>query len=239
MTGGAGEAALAPASALDRLIVALDRPSVRANRALVDTLGEHVRWYKVGLATFTRRGRGFVGPLVSSGKRVFLDLKFHDIPATVAGATAAAAELEVQMITVHAAGGGAMLAAAAEVARTYGANRPLVMAVTVLTSEGGAVAEEVVRRALLARDAGCDGVICSPQEAALVRAAAGPGFRIVTPGIRWADSAADDQARVATPAAAIEAGADQIVVGRPIHGAEDPVAAARRILTELDGVTAG
>jgi orotidine-5'-phosphate decarboxylase len=178
--------------------------------------------------------------------RVFLDLKYHDIPAAVAGAVAEAARLGVTLLTVHAAGGSAMLRAAATAAAAAGAARPRVLAVTVLTSldratllrELGvpmAVEGQVMRLADLARTTGCDGVVASPHEAARLRSALGRDFLIVTPGIRPGGSAADDQARVATPAAARRAGADYLVVGRPVTAAADPVAAAAAIVAELGG----
>jgi orotidine-5'-phosphate decarboxylase len=178
------------------------------------------------------------------GGQVFLDLKYHDIPATVAGAVQAAARLGVGLLTVHASGGAAMLRAAVEGARASGRDRPRIVAVTVLTSldraalhrEVGvpvAVEGHAVRLAALAQEAGCDGVVASPREAARLRAILGPTAVIVTPGIRPPGSDADDQARTATPATAVRAGADYLVVGRPITGAADPAAAARAMLAEL------
>jgi orotidine-5'-phosphate decarboxylase len=178
------------------------------------------------------------------GGRVFLDLKYHDIPATVAGAVAAAARLGVGLLTVHASGGAAMLRAAAAAAREAGDARPRIVAVTVLTSldraalhrELGvpiAVEGHAANLALLARDAGCDGVVASPREAARLRALLGPGALIVTPGIRPAGGAAHDQARTATPATAVRAGADYLVVGRPVTEAADPAAAAAAMLAEI------
>ena len=219
----------------DHLIVALDRPVAVANRALVAELGDRVTWYKVGLATFSRLGPGFVRELVASGRGVFLDLKLHDIPNTVSQAVTAACEMGAGLLTVHAAGGGAMLEAATAAARAYGeahGRRAKVLAVTVLTSQGGDVAELVSKRAALANASGCDGIICSPLEASANRAAFGAGFHIVTPGIRL-NRTADDQARVATPSSAIGGGANQIVVGRPVHAAEDPRAAVDAILEDL------
>ncbi|MGH9354640.1 MAG: orotidine-5'-phosphate decarboxylase, partial [Terriglobia bacterium] len=183
--------------------------------------------------------------LASGGEGVFLDLKFHDIPNTVRAAAREAAQLGVRMINVHACGGRKMMAAAREGAEVVGAgpNRPLVLAVTVLTSlapedlsEIGLVGipeEAVVRLARLAASAGMDGVVASAREAAAVREACGPQFVIVTPGIRPTASAVQDQARVATPADAIRAGADYLVVGRPITGAADPEAAATAVAAEI------
>jgi len=175
---------------------------------------------------------------------VFLDLKYHDIPATVSGAVEAAARLGVGLLTVHASGGATMLRAATAAAQTTGDARPRILAVTVLTSldraalhhELGvplAVEGHAAHLALLARDAGCDGVVASPREAARLRLILGPGAVIVTPGIRPAGGRADDQARTATPAAAMRAGADYLVVGRPITGAPDPAAAAAAVLAEM------
>ena len=197
---------------------------------------------------FTAAGPAAVEMVRKRGGRVFLDLKYHDIPATVAGAVEAAVRLGVGLLTVHASGGAAMLRAAAEAARAAGRDRPQIVAVTVLTSldraalhrELGvpiAVEGHAVQLAVLAREAGCDGVVASPREAARLRAILGPAALIVTPGIRPAGGSADDQARIATPAIAVRAGADYLVVGRPITGAADPAAAAAAILAELGRVS--
>jgi len=225
--------------AADRLIVALDHPALGDALKLIETLGDAVEFYKVGLELFINEGASAVGELRGRGKRVFLDLKLHDIPETVKRAAQAAARLDVELLTVHAPGGAAMLRAAVEGAGA----RTRVLAVTVLTSldaadlraDGIAAAsteEQVLRRALVARDAGCAGVIASPLEAAAIRRSVGPDFLIVTPGVRIA-LASDDQKRVETPRAAVTAGADAIVVGRPIRDAADPRAAAQRFLDEL------
>jgi len=227
-------------SARGKLIVALDVPDVESGRALLDRLAGHVGLFKVGLQLFTAAGPGFVREIVDRGESVFLDLKFHDIPNTVAGAVGSAAGLGVSLIDVHGLGGRAMVEAAA------GAVSPgtRLLAITVLTShkEGslgeigvpGPVSESVRRLALLAKEAGADGVVASPHEVALIRKACGPDFLIVTPGIRPAGSAAGDQARAATPATALSAGADYIVVGRPITKADDPAAAADAIVKEME-----
>jgi orotidine-5'-phosphate decarboxylase len=231
-------------TARDRLIVALDTSGLPQAEALVDRLAGVVTHFKVGSALFTTAGPAAVEMVRRRGADVFLDLKYHDIPATVAGAVQAAARLGVWLLTVHASGGAAMLRAAVEAARTAGGDRPRIVAVTVLTSldraslhrEVGvpvAVEGHAVRLAALAREAGCDGVVASPREAARLRAILGPTALIVTPGIRPPGSEADDQARTATPATAIRAGADYVVVGRPITGAADPAAAAQTILAEL------
>jgi orotidine-5'-phosphate decarboxylase len=224
----------------DRIIVPLDVSTVDEARALVGRLGGRVGMFKIGSQLFTAAGPAFVRELVGQGEKVFLDLKFHDIPNTVAGAVSAASQLGVSLLDVHALGGRAMLEAAVGALPAMGAR---LLAVTILTSmdEGGhgevgldgQVADSVRRLAVLARDAGLDGVVASPHEVALVRAACGPDFLIVTPGIRPSGSAAGDQARAATPRAALEAGADLLVVGRPITAASDPVRAVAEILAEI------
>jgi orotidine-5'-phosphate decarboxylase len=228
----------------DRVIVALDTPELAQAEALVDRLAGVVAHFKVGSALFTAAGPAAVEMVRRRGGQVFLDLKYHDIPATVSSAVQAAARLGVGLLTVHASGGSAMLRTAVEAARAAGSARPRIVAVTVLTSvdratlhrEVGvpvAVEGHAVRLAGLAQEAGCDGVVASPREAARLRAILGPTALIVTPGIRPSGSGADDQVRTATPAVAIRAGADYLVVGRPITGAADPVAAAHAILAEL------
>ena len=229
-------------SARDRLIVSLDVPNAAEAQRIVTALGEAVSFYKVGKHLFTAAGPAVVRDLVGSGRKVFLDLKFHDIPNTVASAVRSASELGVAMLTVHASGGSKMLKAAAEAAAAA-KQPPLVLAVTVLTSlddadlkEIGVAApaqQQVLRLATLAHKAGCGGVIASALEAKAIRQALGAGFTIVTQGVRPAGSAKDDQSRVATPAEAIAAGADYIGVGRPITRAKDPAAAARAILEEI------
>jgi orotidine-5'-phosphate decarboxylase len=226
----------------DRLIVALDVPHSAQAMALVRALGDTVSTYKVGKQLFTAEGPALVRELVAAGKKVFLDLKFHDIPATVGGGVTSAAELGVSMLTVHASGGTKMLRAAVEAARTSKAP-PMVLAVTVLTSLSdadlqetgvqGRAQDQVLRLAALARAAGCGGVVASPQEVRELRRQMGDGFAIVTPGVRPAGAAVNDQERVATPAEAIADGATHVVVGRPITAAKDPVAAARAILEEM------
>jgi orotidine-5'-phosphate decarboxylase len=234
----------APRATRDRLIVALDTPDLAAAETLVERLGGVATHFKVGSVLFTAAGPAAVEMVRKHGGRVFLDLKYHDIPATVAGAVEAAARLGVGLLTVHASGGAAMLRAATAAARAAGQDRPRIVAVTVLTSLDRAalhrelgvpvsVEGHAVHLADLARAAGCDGVVASPREAGRLRAALGAAAVIVTPGIRPAGGAADDQARVATPAAAVRAGADYLVVGRPITGAPDPAAAAAAILAEM------
>ena len=226
----------------DRLIVALDVPSAEKARQVVQSIGEAATTYKVGKQLFTAEGPQIVRDLVSSGRKVFLDLKFHDIPNTVAGAVRAASELGVSMLTVHASGGGGMLRAAAQAAEQSPA-RLMVLAVTVLTSlsdgdmiELGIAAkviDQVVRLAALARYAGCAGVVASALEAHELRRELGSDFKIVTPGVRPAGTRAGDQARVLTPKEAIAAGANYLVVGRPILEAADPPRAANEIVREI------
>ena len=229
--------------ARERLIAALDAPDAEQAQALVRQLGDAVGFYKVGKELFTAEGPSIVRELVSAGKRVFLDLKFHDIPNTVAGAVRSAASLGVSMLTVHASGGPQMLKAASEAASQSQA-KPVVLAVTVLTSlselelqqtgVSGGVEAQVLRLASLALQSGCGGVVASAQEAARLRRSLGSGFTLVTPGIRPAGGDAADQARVVTPEAAIRAGADYLVVGRPITRAGNPRQAAREIAEQIE-----
>jgi len=211
-----------------KLIVALDVDSYDQAAALVRDLAGSVDVFKVGSQLFTRVGPPIVESIIDSGKQVFLDLKFHDIPNTVAKAVASAAALHVSMLTVHTCGGSEMLKAATDVP-----NRPAILGVTVLTSVAGDVDADVLRYARLACECGLDGVIASPREIRVLRQAMGEKFVIATPGVRpsWADSG--DQKRVMAPAEAVSAGADYLIVGRPIIAAPDPAAAARRIATEM------
>jgi orotidine-5'-phosphate decarboxylase len=224
----------------ERLIVALDVSSASEAQKLVARIGDAAGIYKVGLQLFTAEGPSLVRELVSSGRRIFLDLKLHDIPNTVAFAVKSAAELGVHMLTLHASGGSAMLSAATEAA----AGRLNLLAVTVLTSLSdedmqetgisGRVSDQVLRMASLARSAGCQGIVTSPRESLLVRKAMGEGFTIVTPGIRPAGADVNDQQRIATPSQAISNGASHIVVGRPITHAADPTTAAADIISEME-----
>lgn len=225
-----------------RIIVALDYPSAPEALALVERLDPARCRLKVGKELFTRAGPAFVEDLSRRGFGVFLDLKFHDIPNTVAKACAAAADLGVWLLNVHALGGRNMMRAAQE-SLAGRAQRPLLIAVTVLTSLetadllevglSGTPQENVRRLAALAADCSLDGVVCSAQEAADLRGRHGAGFCLVTPGVRPAGSEAGDQRRVMTPAAAVAAGASYLVIGRPITAAEDPLAALGAIDAEL------
>lgn len=226
-------------AARGRLILALDVPGIREAEGLLGELDGHVGLVKVGLELFTACGPAAVEAVQRRGFEVFLDLKLHDIPATVAGAVRSARSLGVAMLTVHTGGGEEMLRRAAGEA----GDAVRILGVTVLTSLGeedlravsvaGSPAEVVERRAALAAASGCRGIVCSPNEVRLVRAAVGPGVAIVTPGIRPAGAGMGDQKRAATPASAISDGADYLVVGRPIHGAADRRAAARAIVEEI------
>jgi len=227
----------------ERLIVALDVSTAAAAQKMVAAVGDSASTYKVGMQLYTAEGPKVVRDLVASGRKVFLDLKFHDIPNTVASAVREAASLGVHMLTVHGSGGSKMMRSAAEAAKGAAGNTPIVLAVTVLTSMDqndlnavgipGGVADQVVRLARTAIQSGCGGVVASVQEASLLRKELGGGFAIVTPGIRPAGAAIGDQARIATPAEAIVAGATHVVVGRPIVNAQNPAEESRKILGEL------
>lgn len=230
----------------ERIIIALD---VKSGREGLETAArlDAARIFKVGLELFTAEGPGFLRSLRESGKEIFLDLKLHDIPNTVAGAVRSGTRHGVRMMTLHTAGGGAMMAAAAQAARETSdeekTSRPLLLGVTVLTSlkeddlvEIGMsppVEDQVFRLAGLARTAGLDGVVCSPREIAAVRRESGPDFLIVTPGIRPAGADLQDQKRVMTPEEAIALGADYLVIGRPITAADSPEEAFRRIAEDI------
>ena len=227
----------------ERLIVALDVSSSTDATRIVTSRGETVKTYKVGMQLYTAEGPRIVRDLIASGKNVFLDMKYHDIPNTVAAAVREAAKLGVSMLTVHASGGSKMLRAAVEASGPSSATATKVIAVTVLTSmdeqqllETGVqknLLDQVVNLGRLALDAGCAGVVSSAREVKALRAQLGTGFLAVTPGVRPAGAAHGDQARVVTPAEAVAAGATHVVVGRPITGAPDPAAEARKILEEI------
>jgi orotidine-5'-phosphate decarboxylase len=228
----------------ERLIVALDVASLPEAVGLARRLAPHVAAVKIGSQLFTAEGPRAVHAMRDQGLRVFLDLKFHDIPNTVAGAVASATRLGAWMLNIHCSGGPAMMSEAAKAATTASPHgRPLLLGVTVLTSLDEAslkdtlgtartLPEQVRHLARQAQAAGLDGVVASPQEIADVRKACGPAFLIVTPGVRPAGSDPGDQRRVMTPGEAVQAGADYVVVGRPILAAKDPVEAARRIAEE-------
>ena len=228
----------------NRLVAALDVPTGDAAADLVSKLDGAASWLKVGLELFVAEGPHIVTSMVDRGQ-VMLDLKLHDIPATVGRATSRVAALGAGLLTVHAGGGGPMLRAAVAAAAEAASDtrRLRVLAITVLTSMdeadlrsvciAGGPTQTAIERARLAIGAGCDGVVASPQEAPRIREMAPPGFLIVTPGVRPAGAGTDDQKRVATPRTAREAGADLIVCGRPIRDAADPAAAARAIAAEL------
>lgn len=227
---------------MDRIIVALDVPGASAAFNMVDRLGDSVSFYKVGAPLFTRGGADVIRELKKRGKRVFLDLKFHDIPNTVAQAVEAATELNVDLLTVHATGGATMIRAARAAAGDEG---PRILAVTILTSFGiddveqawgkqlHSMREEVARLAALAAEAGAAGVVASPLEAEALKRRHGAAFLVVTPGIRPVGVEAGDQRRTATAGEAVRAGADYVVVGRPVIEAVDPAAVVRQMHDEI------
>jgi len=226
-----------------RIIVALDFPAAAPALELVSGLDPSLCRLKVGKELFTRLGPAFVEQLAGKGFDVFLDLKFHDIPNTVAAACAAAADLGVWMINLHASGGRRMMEVARERLEQH-PRRPLLIAVTILTSLSdreiaevgfsGTAAENVLRLARLTDDCALDGIVCSPREASVVRPAVNDGFLLVTPGVRPRSAALDDQQRVMTPRDALKNGASMLVIGRPITAAPDPLAALRSILQEIE-----
>ena len=231
---------------MPEVIVALDTASSTEALAMTDRLGSAADFYKVGLELYTRAGPAVVTELLARDKRVFLDLKLHDIPNTVAGAVEGAADLGVHLLTVHASGGGAMLQAARDAA----GRRVRVLGVTVLTSldagdlasvwgrNVGSVTDEASRLAALAQAARLDGIVAAASDAGRIRREVGRDFLLVVPGIRPAGTGADDQRRVATPADAVRAGADYLVVGRAVTRAADPAAALRALLAEVAGASA-
>lgn len=233
----------------DRLIFALDVDTFEAATRWVETLKGEVGMFKVGKQLFTRCGPDVVRMIRTAGQEVFLDLKYHDIPNTVAAAAVEATRLGVKMFNVHALGGPDMMATMQErvraVAIADNCPLPITLGVTVLTSSSAedlravgierSIEEMVERLALLSKNAGLSGVVASARELSLIRAACGNDFVVVTPGVRPAFAASDDQQRIVTPAAAIAQGADYIVVGRPISKADDPVVAARAIVAEMEG----
>lgn len=245
MSGPAMSASIKPFA--NPLLCALDTGDLEAATGLARALSGIAGGVKVGMELFYAHGPGGYRKVADAGLPVFLDLKLHDIPNTVAGAIRSLGPLSPAMITVHAGGGPAMLRAAAEAARALGRSRPLVVAVTVLTSldaadlaatgVGGDAGGQAIRLAALAREAGLDGVVCSAHEIERIRAACGEEFKLVVPGIRPEGATAGDQKRVMTPREALERGADLLVVGRPITAAADPSGAARAIAATLDRTT--
>lgn len=227
----------------DRIIVAVDVPTAEQALSLAERLAPEVGALKVGLELFNAAGPDILKRMVATGAKVFYDAKLHDIPNTVAGAVRTIGPHGVWMLNVHATGGMAMMSAAAKAAAEL-EHPPLMIAVTLLTSleandlhsmyaQDIEVTASARRLAVLARGSGLDGVVCSPLEAAAIRDACGDDFLIVTPGVRPASAQVGDQKRVATPAQAVASGADYLVIGRPITGADDPVAAARAIAEEM------
>lgn len=234
-------------NAKEQLIVALDVPNMKQLEELVNTLDDSVEYYKVGMELFYSCGHQVLAYLRGKNKKIFLDLKLHDIPNTVASAMASLTELGVNIVNLHAIGGYPMMKAAADAiklrAKELNIQPPKLIAVTVLTSMSTQdwnqlnysqdIQNQVVHLAQLSQQAGCDGVVASPQEAAAIRAACGKDFLIVTPGVRPASSSADDQSRIATPKAALENGSTHLVIGRPITKAADVQGAAQAILQEM------
>jgi len=238
-----------PTTARDKIIVALDVEELAVAQVLAESLRGAAGAFKIGKQLFTRYGPEAAAVIRKSGGRFFLDLKFHDIPNTVAGASREAVRLGAAMFTIHAMGGYDMIrqavAAVHETTAATGCERPAVLAVTVLTSLGpddmqriglsGDLEEMVVRLARLAQKAGADGVVASPREIAAVKDRCGSDFLVVTPGIRPAEARPDDQKRAMTPVEAVRAGADYLVVGRPVTRAPDPRAALESIVRDLEG----
>jgi orotidine-5'-phosphate decarboxylase len=226
----------------DRLAVALDLPGEQEAMKLVDRLGSTCQWFKVGMELYYAAGNSIVQQLRDRGFNVFLDLKLHDIPNTVAGAVRSATQAGASLLTIHATGGAAMMSAAAEAASAPGS--PRLLAVTILTSMDAieltgigitaSPAEQVLRLARLAQASGIDGMVCSAEEVAALRKETGANTLLVIPGIRPTGASIEDQRRIATPAEAIALGASMLVVGRPITRAADPAVAARAILQEIE-----
>lgn len=232
----------------DKLIAALDFHTKEDALALVEKLGDNVVFYKVGMELFYSVGTPIVEELKKRNKKIFLDLKLHDIPNTVAQGLCSLLRQGADIMTIHGSGGYTMMKTAVDTVRAeaakLGVKAPKIIAITVLTSineddwtglgQTAPIKEQVVRIAKLAKEAGLDGVVASPQEAKLIREACGEGFMIVTPGVRPVGSSLDDQSRVATPAKALQDGASHLVIGRPIRAAQDPALAAKNILEEME-----
>lgn len=228
------------------LIVALDVSSIEEAIAKIREIGDSVSFYKIGLELFSATGPEVVKAVKAEGKRVFLDLKLHDIPRTVERAVRSCANLGVDLLTIHASGGKAMIRAAKDAALEFGAQAPKILAVTMLTSLDAGdlqdlgisreIAEQVAALGKLACDNGADGIVCSPMEVGKMRALLGPDALLVTPGVRPAGAAVGDQKRVATPGDAVRDGSSHLVVGRPILKADDPSAAAKAVLNEMQAI---
>jgi len=236
---------------IEKVIIALDFSDEREALELVDSLGEYCSFYKVGSELFTSCGPGIIEKLRERGKEVFLDLKFHDIPNTVGSVSRVAARLGVKIFNVHAFGGSAMMKIAKEesikAAKEYGTKEPMVLAVTILTSLNSdilvdelkilsTVQNQVIHFSILAKDSGLDGAVCSPFEIESVREACGKDFVILTPGIRPEWACSNDQMRFKGPGAAINDGADYIVIGRPVTKSENPLESMKKILEEINSV---
>ena len=232
----------------DKLIAALDFHTKEDALSLVEKLGDNVVFYKVGMELFYSVGSSIIEELKKRDKKIFLDLKLHDIPNTVAQGLCSLLHQGADIMTIHGSGGYTMMKTAVDTVRKeaerLGVKAPKIIAITVLTSineddwhglgQNMPIKEQVVRLAKLAKSAGLDGVVASPQEAKLIREACGEDFMIVTPGVRPAGSSLDDQSRVATPAKALQDGASHLVIGRPIRAAKDPALAAKNILEEME-----
>lgn len=235
----------------DRLIVALDVSTMDEVKAIVTSLGDSVSFYKVGMELFYAEGEKTIRYLQEQGKHVFLDLKLHDIPNTVAHGVSSLTYVGANLITIHGQGGPVMMKAAVQAAREsaekLGVERPKLLAITVLTSfdeeawtaTGGQlpISDQVIRLAKLAKECGMDGVVCSALEAKMIRQACGEDFLIVTPGIRPSFATTDDQKRIATPASALQDGASRLVIGRPITQAKKPRKAVRLIIEEMESLS--
>ncbi len=234
----------------NRLIVALDFHNIKDVIKLVEKLGDSVSYYKVGMELFYSAGQHVIPYLKAKDKNIFLDLKLHDIPNTTAQGLCSLMVQGADILNIHASGGYTMMKTAVDrlhsLAQEQGVQCPKLIAVTILTSINEdewkglgmtcSIREQVIRLARLAKSAGLDGVVASPQEAQAIREACGEDFLIVTPGVRPAGSSVDDQSRIATPAAALQNGASHLVIGRPIRAAEDPKAAAESIIKEMESV---
>jgi len=233
-------------SPIDRIYCAVDTQSLSEALLLADLLNGEVGGIKLGKEFFTANGPEGVHKVAAVGHKIFLDLKYHDIPTTVSGAIHAANDIQCKFVTVHASGGACMLEAAIEAATKSKGERPKILAVTVLTSlderdlsiigQSGSISDQVLRLARLAKECGVDGVVCSPHEVVSLREEFDDKFFLVSPGVRPAWASSDDQKRFMTPQDAVQSGADYLVIGRAITQADDPVGATRRIVSEISNV---